>query len=1599
VISRHRSVLFKIAAPVGALALILSMSSAAAAQPVPDVDPAGPDTGAIDGVALSPHALGESDTGLWVVKLEDPALASYTGGVAGLAATSPQATGARALDVAAPASVAYLDHLADQHSVFTSRMNRTLGRTVEVAFDYRNVVNGLAIRVEPEEVALLAALPGVAAVYPDVEREVLTDVSNDLIGSAAFWDGDTGTGVATRGEGIVVGMLDTGVNPSHPSFAAMDGDGFVHTNPFGSGNFVGVCDPGHPVHEDICNDKLIGAWNFHPASPSAQDWNDHGSHVGSTIAGNVHEATFTVGSETHTRTVQGVAPRANVISYLICFPTCPGTSAVAAVDQAILDGVDVLNYSISGGDDPWNDITDLAFLDAFNAGMFVSASAGNDGPGAGTVAKTGPWNAAVAASTHHRIFAHVVETLAPAPVPPAIAQLPAFPGEGPQVTVDIEDEIRYAGAVDPGNSDGCAAFPAGAFDGSIALIIRGTCAFATKVLNAEAAGAVAVLVYNHVGGPPISMGGLDGSGTTVPAVMTDLASGEALRNFILASTDPVQIRVNSATALFIDDAWQDVMAGFSSRGPSQFDLLAPTYTAPGVNILAAGREIDGDPNNYAFLQGTSMSSPHGAGSAALLVALHPDWSPAQVRSALAGTADPDVLRKEDGATPADPFDQGSGRVDLGAAARVGLVLDETHANFVAANPAVGGDPGALNIPHLVDQECIGSCSWTRTLTSVADTTATYAAGVTAPAGMDVTVSPSSFTIPAGGTQVVTITVDVTGLPTGDWAFADVRFTTGASHANGEPVASVHYPVVVMPVAETPSLTLDPTELTSVQAPDQVVEQTLIIGNTGGVPLDWEVTEGDDGGTVPVTITHSASQVPVAGNSVGCSPDAGATTTENGYLRHFALEDLGIFGDLDVTEVSFGVESATAQTVTVNLFRMIDPDGPFTYANFELLATEDHAIGATTLSVVTVPISTTVPAGSTLVMEVDTVDLSGVGVFFVGSNPAGQTGPGFLRSASCGLPEPFDVDALGFPNMHIIMNVTGLTEPPTCDVPHDTPWVDVTPLSGTVAPEGEQAVTVTFDSTGLPPGELTGNLCLVTNDPENPFVVVPVSLVVEAAPSIVVSPESLHATQVAGTVTDQTLTVENTGSATLEWVISEAEAAAPSQGLDPAAFSRGLPAPATGGDRAIEDATAGVADLTSTGGRGPAEVLPLGDVILTDGLTEGFDDVTVLPAQGWAMVNNSDPLGISDWFQGNTLVFGAHEGAEDAYIAANFQNADGFGTISNWLLSPELSLQDGDTLSFWTRAPAGSIFPDRMEVRLSTAGDSTEVGATADSVGDFTTLLLSVNPDLEVGGYPESWTQFEVTVSGVGTPTTGRLAFRYFVTEAGPFGINSDYIGIDTFEFTPLESCDQPVDIPWLDVSPTAGSTAPGDSGDVTVSFDSTGLAPGDYEAQLCVDSNDPVNPRVVVPVTLTVLEGVECDQTITGLHLGPLVVVEGVTCLEEGALVIGPITVHPDAGLVSTGASVIGPVSTVGASVVDLSDTRFTGPLSVLVGTGQVALSGNRVIGPVTVVANNTGATPIVVSGNRIIGPLTCLANTPAPVNDGVPNTVTGPKVGQCAGL
>ena len=208
--------------------------------------------------------------------------------------------------------------------------------------------------------------------------------------------------------------------------------------------------------------------------------------------------------------------------------------------------------------------------------------------------------------------------------------------------------------------------------------------------------------------------------------------------------------------------------------------------------------------------------------------------------------------------------------------------------------------------------------------------------------------------------------------------------------------------------------------------------------------------------------------------------------------------------------------------------------------------------------------------------------------------------------------------------------------------------------------------------------------------------------------------------------------------------------------------------------------------------------PGDELAATPAFAEGFEDIRTLPAKGWFLQNNSTPPGLTGWFQGNPTVFPAQAGPANSYIAANFNNTIGDNTISNWLLTPVIEFRTGDRITFYTRTESNAQFPDRLQIRLSTNGASTNVGTGATGVGDFTRLLLDINPNYVAGrsgGYPVVWTQFTIIISRLSGATSGRLAFRYFVENGGLNGDNSQYIGIDTFAYTPTAGGGNPTPTP------------------------------------------------------------------------------------------------------------------------------------------------------------------------------------------------------------
>ena len=205
------------------------------------------------------------------------------------------------------------------------------------------------------------------------------------------------------------------------------------------------------------------------------------------------------------------------------------------------------------------------------------------------------------------------------------------------------------------------------------------------------------------------------------------------------------------------------------------------------------------------------------------------------------------------------------------------------------------------------------------------------------------------------------------------------------------------------------------------------------------------------------------------------------------------------------------------------------------------------------------------------------------------------------------------------------------------------------------------------------------------------------------------------------------------------------------------------------------------------------------------LAEGFCDINQLAVTGWFTQNNSEPLGTTNWFHGKDTLFPAFEGVPNAYIAADFNNGAAVATISNWLLTPALNLEGGSTLTFYTRTVDFPQHPDRLQIRMSTNGGSTNVGTHANEVGDFTALLLDINQNYTLNGYPSVWTQFTVVINSAPPGSTGRLAFRYFVENGGPQGFNSDYIGIDAVGYNcPVAT---PTPTPTATATPTATPTS------------------------------------------------------------------------------------------------------------------------------------------------------------------------------------------------
>jgi subtilisin family serine protease len=790
------------------------------------------DAGSLGGIRL----LNSEDPNLrkvYIVQLKAPPAAAFDAGLRPLANKSGVAR--TRFDKTSPVIQEYAAELAIQQDKVLARA----GAGAELVYRYQYGLNGFAASMNASQAHKLQNLPDVLQVWEDEIRPLTTNQSLEFLG---LFDDEKGLRgkPGLDGDGIIIGVIDSGIAPEHPAvqdkrqssrpsictgdwaentflgkwlchrFKKRD-DVLVFDEPEG---WNGICQVGERFTIDNCNNKLIGArWFVSGAEAtgpiddgeimSARDVDGHGTHTATTAAGNRVRASI---FDSFIGRVEGVAPRARIAVYKACWlrpdatrASCNTSDLANAIDAAVADGVDIINYSVGSSLTRITAPDDIALMAATKAGVFTVVAAGNDGPNYGTIGSPagGPWVITAAASTRDG------ETTSEAmeiQTPESIAGL--YVAREANFTPLLKDVGPLDGSLvlvddDAGTtSDACEPLDNAAdVSGNIAFIQRGSCTFEIKLGHAEDAGAIAAVVYN-IAGDPIVMNGTSGA-ATIPAVMIGQAEG----NLVLAELDrAADVAVLLDKSLFLTESDNGIaMGSFSSRGPGPvFDILKPDVTAPGVNILAgftpdAANATKGE--NFAYLSGTSMATPHVAGVAALLLQANPDWSPSALKSALMTTARRDITLA-DGETAAGPFEFGAGHIVPNDAVDPGLVYDVSDDEYDAfacgiASPAVSEErcdelelagfsfaAEDLNQPSIAVSRLANQQTIRRHVTNVSDESLSYNAEIVTPSGVTVTVEPSSFTLLPGASTSFDVNLAYTSGPLDLWRAGSLTWTSG-----------------------------------------------------------------------------------------------------------------------------------------------------------------------------------------------------------------------------------------------------------------------------------------------------------------------------------------------------------------------------------------------------------------------------------------------------------------------------------------------------------------------------------------------------------------------------------------------------------------------------------------------------------------------------------------------------------------------------------------------------------------------------------------------------------------------------------------------------
>ena len=780
-------------------------------------------------VAASAPSAGR--TQLYIVQMAGAPIASYTGDVKGFAATKP-ARGHK-VDATSVAAQAYRGHLRAERNAALRSANLA-GRATTYVYDV--ALNGFAMKLTAAEAERLRHTSGVLHVWENQVFKadtVSTPAFLGLDGSGGVWATQYG-GAAHAGEGTIVGVLDTGFWPESPSFAPLS-----EPRPDAAAiaaKWHGTCDTGadpNPANNVACNNKVIGARWYDAGGLSAsvpdeflspRDRNLHGSHTASTAAGD--QATAVINGLT-VGTASGMAPAARLAIYKIGWDQPDGTASgatadiAAAIDDATSDGVDVINLSFSGSLSFIVDPVELSFMFASDAGVFSSVSAGNSGPGASTVAHNSPWEMTVAASTHDRSFTRTATlgngTVLTGPgVGPAVPSSPLVASTSVGLTGASATAVRLCFSdADPTTPGVQPALDPAKVAGKIVACDRGTNARTDKSLAVKNAGGVGMILMNT------SPNSLNADFHFVPTIHVSNIDRATVLAYISAAGAGATASLSAATQVKLE---APSMAAFSSNGPANAgggDLLKPDITAPGVDVIAAVSPAGDNGNLYDAESGTSMSSPHIAGIAALLIGKHPNWSPMAVKSALMTTASQtdnagQPILGPDGRTNATPLNFGSGHVTPAPAFDPGLVYDSSLTDWVRYGCGIGQfqlvfapavcnsfgsiDPSNLNYPTLAVGDLAGSQTLTRTLTNVStDDAGIYDVHVTAPAGTTVTVSPTHLVIPPGKSKSFTVQITRTSASLGAWTFGSLTWVEAKGRTSPHN-HSVRSNIAVRPVA-------------------------------------------------------------------------------------------------------------------------------------------------------------------------------------------------------------------------------------------------------------------------------------------------------------------------------------------------------------------------------------------------------------------------------------------------------------------------------------------------------------------------------------------------------------------------------------------------------------------------------------------------------------------------------------------------------------------------------------------------------------------------------------------------------------------------------